>query len=1060
MAATAQNIMEYVLEKGGYIQGGKWSSGLIDVEKAKSSATTDLRYGQLFDKSRKNGSIIDLVYEVPNQASDLPGTPSIYFKILEEPSAETIKNLRSLIWNQGHAPTLWIVTPTSVLIYDSYARPQKDDNEKSHLLEELKQIGGQIQFYDEFYKKNFDTGDFWQSKYGKGINKQQRVDAAMLSDLTSTEDVLISELTRSKPELPPSASVSIAHALLGRAIFVSYLVDRGLLDALFFQREYHCTSFPDLLDNPKATYAFFGWLRKTFNGDLFPFQKDEQKSVEQTNALRIVKEFLLGTDMNSYSKSDYISQRRFWPYKFDFIPVELISSIYEKFAHSRDSSAAEANSIHYTRLPLVELVLSLAMKDIPHTAKVLDPACGSGIFLVEAFRRLVWTREKVYGQPVRRGELHEMLRSQIFGIDIDRDAIHVTAFSLYLTLLELDPDPQPLEALKFPALLSADPSFNQLPNLYIQDFCNTEHIFNRTKPFVSKEFDLIVGNPPWTALKKVDAPRDPDNPQFGHQWSLEYCKKKDIPDNKPDQAFITRVRDFAHLGTRIALVVCSRIFYQQKDTSWLDTFLSTSTIEIVVNLSDLVGENILFGGNSSTRLPASAILFRISDPTENKVMYITPKWYPGVSKRDEIIIASEDIHYLAQKLLQEKPFLWKSAFRGTTRDYKLLSRLQELPSVESVLSIAGVSELAHRGISFGNIEQKPTPYALQGKPFLASTSAKRYRIDITNLGLFDRSTIAAKSNTKFLDLPALIIPRSLADGHLFIALAESSNDRHQLVIDHMYYGIPSSVSFPSLIYRMNAILNSKMAFYIAFMFSSALGWDRRLIEVGDWQQVYLPSSILNNDSKEIWSDILYLEHWLRTHWQSDPEPKLAREIALQQDILEKAIFQLYELTEQEIILVEDMLQYTIKPFLHRKKKLHTLDAFAKPDLDDLQTYARRMCLQLNGILHYGGLELTATVIKFEHSSTLCACHFTQKALGQNHTITTAYLNDTEDILKQIEEGVRFEVADHLYVQRSLRIYENDGFWIIKGAWKRLWSESSALNDADTVVYEHMEAMID
>src|SRR2546425_1236978 len=137
MAATAQNIFHNVLEKGGYIQGGKWSSGLIDAEKAKSSATTDLRYGQLFDKSGKNGSIIDLVYEVPNQASDLPGTPSIYFKILEEPSAETIKNLRSLIWNQGYAPTLWIVTPTSVLIYDSYARPQKDDNEKSHLLEEL-----------------------------------------------------------------------------------------------------------------------------------------------------------------------------------------------------------------------------------------------------------------------------------------------------------------------------------------------------------------------------------------------------------------------------------------------------------------------------------------------------------------------------------------------------------------------------------------------------------------------------------------------------------------------------------------------------------------------------------------------------------------------------------------------------------------------------------------------------------------------------------------------------------------------------------------------------------
>ena len=74
--------------------------------------------------------------------------------------------------------------------------------------------------------------------------------------------------------------------------------------------------------------------------------------VEQSH-LQIVKEFLSGSDMNFYSKSNFAYQKRFWPYKFDVIPIELISSIYEKFAHSRNSSAAEASSVHYTRLPLV-----------------------------------------------------------------------------------------------------------------------------------------------------------------------------------------------------------------------------------------------------------------------------------------------------------------------------------------------------------------------------------------------------------------------------------------------------------------------------------------------------------------------------------------------------------------------------------------------------------------------------------------------------------------------------------------------------------------------------------
>src|SRR6266566_2691916 len=904
MAATAQDTLDQVLETGGFVQEGKWSSGLIDAEKAKAKATTDLRYGQILDKSGNDGPILDLVYEAPSETSDFPGTPYIYFKVLEEtdPSPETIKHLRSLIWNQGHVPTLWVVTPTRVLIYDSSARPQKADDERSHLLEELRQIGGQIQLYDEFYKKNFDNGGFWQSKYGKQIDKQQRIDLAMLADLTATEDVLIHELTL-KCEAPSSVCVSIAHGLLGRAIFVSYLVDRGLLTTFFFQKEYNCSTFQELLEKKEATYVFFRWLRKTFNGDLFPFQENEQELVEKTNALQIVKEFLLGTDMNSYSKSKIAFQGSFWPYKFDYIPVELISSIYEKFAHARNSSAAEANSVHYTRLPLVELVLSLAMKDIPFTAKVLDPACGSGIFLVEAFRRLVWKREKEYGQLTRREELHKMLRSQIFGIDLDRDAIHVTAFSLYLTLLELDPDPQPLEALKFPSLLNPDHLSNQPPNLYIQDFCNIEHAFNLTQPFVSKEFDLIVGNPPWTALNKKEAPRDPDNPESGRQWSLEYCKEKDIPDNKPDQAFMIRACDFVHPGTRIAFVVCSRIFYQQQDPSWLDMFLGNATIETVLNLTDLVEEHLLFGGNSksSTRLPATAIIFRAVTPSaNNQVMYITPRWYPSTDKQDDIIITAEDIRSLSQKLLRGEPFLWKSAFRGTARDYKLLSRLQVLPSLDVVLFLTGVSKLACRGITLGKGEQKPTPPTLIGKPYLDSGLDAHYSIDVTPLPLFTRPTIAKKSNTKFLQMPTLVLSRSLdREKRPCIALVENSDDRHQLVINQMYYGIPTSPSFPKLVYRLNAILNSNLAFYMAFMFSSALGWDRRLIEEGDWLQVRLPDSILNPDTDSLWTEILQREHWLRENWQTNLNAKssLKHEIDRVEGELEEAIFQLYDLSK-------------------------------------------------------------------------------------------------------------------------------------------------------------------
>ena len=1060
MASTAWNILEQVLEEGGFVQRGRYAPGLLNAERAKTNVTTDLRYRRLFTPS-KTGSVIDFVYEVPNEIDEAPGTPCIYFKALDEPSPETFKNLRTLTWNQGRAPTLCIVTPNVVRIYDSFARPQEDDNDESHLLKELKDVKRQLRELEAFHKSKFDTGEFWQSEYGKSIHQNQRVDAAMLADLSATEKALVQALTTTLPEQALALSTSIAHALLGRTIFVSYLEDRGLLEPAFFQREYNFESFEKLLNDKEATYTFFGWLRETFNGNLFPFLENEQSLVKQQPHLEIVKEFLLGTDMSTYSPNSSAWQGRFWPYKFDYIPIELISSIYEMFAHSRDSSAAEASSIHYTRLPLVELVLSLAMRDVNHTAKVLDPACGSGIFLVEAFRRLVLIREKAYGRPLQREELHEMLRSQIFGIDIDRDAVHVAAFSLYLALLELDPDPQPPSALKFPYLLPIQTQADQVPNLYIQDFCNTQHAFNQTPPFADKKFDLIVGNPPWTALKKATAPRDPDNPESGRQWGLDYCIKNKVPDKKPDQAFMLRVRDFAHAGTKIAFIIGSRIFYQQENTSWLETFLSTNTVEIVVNLTDLVGENILFGGNSSTLLPASAILFRATNPiADNNVVYITPKWYPEVEKQEDIVIATEDIHNLSQKLLRENTFLWKAAFRGSARDYRLLSRLRNFSPLDTVLSKIGVKELSHVGITYGKGEQKPTSPHLLGKPYLASGSKARYRINVTPLPLFDRPTIAKKSNTKFLQLPALVLWRSLKNERPCVALAEDSHERHYLVMNKAYYGIPFfDISFP-LIYRLNAILNSKLAFYMAFMFSSALGWDRNLIEPVDWLQVRLPDSIFNKDTDPFWTEVLQREQWLRENWRPNVNAKspLGRAIAQEQDILERTIFQLYDLSEQEILLVEDTIQYNVKPIL--TKKLRASNAVAKATLDDLQNYAKRMCMQLDGILHYGGLELTANVVAFNQPSPLRVCRFTEKVRGNNIMVSITHLQGIEDIINQIAQDLRVEVADHIYIQRSLRVYENDGFWIIKGAEKRLWSESAALNDADIVVCEHMEAVLD
>ena len=368
-------------------------------------------------------------------------------------------------------------------------------------------------------------------------------------------------------------------------------------------------------------------------------------------------------------------QARLWPYSFETIPIELISSIYEMFAHESNPREARSASIHYTRLSLVELMLSLAMQGMTHTAKILDPACGSGVFLVEAFRRLARLREKQYLRALTREELHELLTSQIFGMDTDRQAVYVAAFSLYLALLELDPDPQPPDALKFPHLLESPHSNGGANNLYIQDFFDPESEFNRNPPFSSKEFDLIVGNPPWTALSSR-SPGQLDLLPLPN-WGIDYCRLNDIPDNKPDQAFAWRAREFSSSHTKIALVVGSRLLYQgsSKAERWREKFLESNQLVHVVNLSDLRKEKLLFGRGSSTSQPASVVTYSPGLPeSQSTVLHIAPKWYPGVRERDELVINSADIQEIPQVLFQEYPFLWKTAFRGSPRDFRFLQR--------------------------------------------------------------------------------------------------------------------------------------------------------------------------------------------------------------------------------------------------------------------------------------------------------------------------------------------------------------------------------------------------
>lgn len=121
---------------------------------------------------------------------------------------------------------------------------------------------------------------------------------------------------------------------------------------------------------------------------MFPGVNEEEQIVTEAH-LRLIQDLL-------YGDVGVQKQLFFYSYRFDIVPVDLISSIYEEFYDpstndDEKQNKARQDGAYYTPPVLAELMLSrlLTARELERNPRVLDPACGSGIFLVESFRRIV-----------------------------------------------------------------------------------------------------------------------------------------------------------------------------------------------------------------------------------------------------------------------------------------------------------------------------------------------------------------------------------------------------------------------------------------------------------------------------------------------------------------------------------------------------------------------------------------------------------------------------------------------------------------------------------------------
>ena len=922
---------------------------------------------------------------------------TVYFKLeREDPSTEQVERWRQEIWNQGFAPLLWVVSPHRIDLYNGFGRPRETEDAAAYRLGTFKLIASELDKLDAFAGRLvMETGQFWQQT--PSVDRKTSVDRQLLNDLAALEHDLV-EARLGRPD---------AQGLIGRSIFTQYLIDRKIITKPFLASEYGHHTFPSILRDPHATERLFDWLRDSFNGDMFPLNGS---TAPRPNHLRRVADFLEAVDPQS-------GQTTLFPYQFDVIPVELISSIYEQFAHSTPKTPNRnlRRDIFYTRLSLVSLVLDETMEGLSGEETVLDLTCGSGVFLVEALRRLVNLRSN--GCQPDREVIRTTLHQQIYGLDISEAAVRVAAFSLYLAALELDPDPHSPESLKFKPLIGK--------TLIVGDVWDVESRTNGQVVLAEwsakREFDVIVGNPPWsyrgresTIARRTQVSREVAGPPRGE--SLD---------------FVFRCLDFASKNTRFGLILSAVQFFSRSRTG------VTASRRVIEKLSPVTLVNLSNQSDwlfPNSNMPAVVLFARQRKLRPDVITAVQIPWSPAGAISHTFEIARSDIITLPVADWQRRPEFLKAAFVGSRRDLSLLDRLASShQSLGDQLVKFGTS--LRTGLTFGN--RSGDPSFLHGLPFLTADNLQRLRVP-RDLELFDAAKAQWPRNRDIYRAPLLLVKEFLRRGpRPVVAVAD-----RDIVFTDSVFGAALPLAENRTAHLLSAILSSSLASWFFLMTASSFGLWMQRIKCRDIECMLVPDleTVLHSKAGE------RLTRLARNFQIGSPS-------ASRWQALDDAVFDLYEMDEADRIVARDGLFRA--SWQWKAGRDISVEA---ADISQVLNYARTFQAAVGAWLSAASLRrMRAEVFNLSERAPLRIVRFILEDLSErpepNELKVIEPDGDLRGVLDRIGERLDVPIARSMVGQRELRVHGRNEVVIVKPAARRHWMGVSALEDADSVLAE-------
>ncbi len=902
--------------------------------------------------------------------------------------------LHRRLWNAGIPPLVFILTAGQVKILNCRQEPIIDQNSKEPLFTPFDKLEKALTAEQAFAAREIAAGTLWENPAFKNdFLLEKTAYFKLLSHLKLFRNNLL------KQKIPSEHTVN---RLLVMAILVKYLNDRqdsagNRVFAKGFLRQFSHANNDDiasLFSEPGSCINLFDHLSKHFNGGFFELTDDEKAELGQAD-LSAVAAFLKGDE-------EPTGQKVFWPlYSFEDLPVELISNIYEEFLAKKD--AKNSKGVVYTPPMLVDFLLDqcLPLDAATLSWKILDPACGSGVFLVGAFKRLIqcWRIANDWKQPTYH-DLQAILKNSIFGIDNakDSEAVLITAFSLCVALCD---ELEPLviwNELKFDNL--------QERNLLYKDFFEVVDSGE-----FDNHFDLVIGNPPFVKKLTTDAAKQIEKTQIKGRPKLPYTQLALL--------FLEQSFKVARKNAAVCLIQpAGPLLYNGKSLSFRRYLFEQFAINQVFDFTPL--EGILF---KDANVAAAAIIGLNTPPSIEKILHLTFRRTKTLKEKLLFELDPYDFHWVSRESVKKNPYVWKTNLLGGGRLHRMMDRL--LTDARTVGEYLEEKKKNHgwqfgEGYSAGHAnplneiknitelsnlspEALRKQYKLKVIPHLAPWLTGKLEIPpkaLTQTGIDSGSILPL--DKFFFERPRKTIQLIFSAPHVLIReIVEGLNipaiySNKDLVFTKQIIGIHAPEKEKKHLDLLATRLNNSNLFGMLSILVSGR------ILVGK------ANSLLK-------SDIMAL-----------PYPDESQEL---------------KLNSWEQALVEDIADYLVD----FRRKGENAVVLSKADEADLQNFGKMYCDILNPVYkEFRPLEPITL------GSFICY-PFCYGDAPQIKLPTTE-----EQTISLLEELLHHRHSSRLFINRILRLYEQNIIFMVKPDQKRYWLRSIALRDADETLIDLLE----